>query len=235
MFPLLIVDQRLVSAFVVGQGLLELILPMKYVANIVFEAGNPFAFAQASKNLSRLLRGRERAVVFTQKDQRLDGVAQGSRRFLPTATRRIDFISLVVVLHRGAIASASVERICFRSQCKRQVFRAAKSLRDQDHDFSKAQCLPRVHADFVDDQRGQLFDDFGAKQIAVTRKKLQAIRIVCKPHQLRQQFVEGKLLASHGHQSSPNSPSLRRSRSMHFCRVKPIEPTARPNSLATSL
>ena len=76
-------------------------------------------------------------------------------------------MGLVVVLHCGAIPSASVECICFRSQRDRQVFLSPKFSRNQDHGFSKAQCFSRVHADFIDDQGGQLFYDFRAKQITV--------------------------------------------------------------------
>src|SRR5437867_3738421 len=55
------------------------------------------------------------------------------------------------------------------------------------------------------------------------------------PDQLGDQGVRRVFLLSCGHQPKPSCSSCARSRSRHFWRVNPIEPTARPSSAATSV
>ena len=83
-FPFLVLGQRLIGALVVRQGLFESILPMKNVADIVFQTGCALAFAQTGEDLARTLSGGKRPIVFAQQDQRLNGMAKGARRFQPT-------------------------------------------------------------------------------------------------------------------------------------------------------
>src|SRR6266576_1702031 len=71
-FPFLIASQFLVCTLVVGESLLEPILPMKYVADIVFQTGESLAFAQAGENFLRFFGSCECLFVLTNQDERLN-------------------------------------------------------------------------------------------------------------------------------------------------------------------
>ncbi len=80
-FPIFMLAERLIRAFVARQSLFETILPVKNVSDVVLQARQPPAFSELCKDRARAFRCRECAVVFADENQRLDGVAQRARRF----------------------------------------------------------------------------------------------------------------------------------------------------------
>src|SRR6266446_2467528 len=138
MLPLLVASQGNVGPLVVRQSFLESILPMKYVANVVFKTGQVLVIAQPGEDLFGSPGSGEGALVFAHKNQGLNGAAEGSCGIIPTSTRDVDLVSPVVVLHGRMVFSAGMQRIAFRSQGNGHALLATKFSRDQHHPFCEA-------------------------------------------------------------------------------------------------
>src|SRR6267378_4192296 len=120
-----------------------------------------------------------------------------------------------------------MECIRLGAQAKSQVLFAAQLARDQQGRVRQVQRHPRVHANFLENQIGELLEDLSLGQRFAARKKLE-------PRQLEDELFARGFLGLPGHQWNPSSSKFRRNRSMHFWRVNPMEPNARPSSAATS-
>ena len=217
-------------------GFFEAILAVKDVADIVVETGDASGFADLREDFSGALGSFEGAIVFAEENQRLDGAAEGASGFFPVAEGFVHFDGLFVMLDGGAIVSAGVKGVGFGASAEGDVFFAAQLAADQDRGFGEVQSFFCVYADLFEDQDRRVVLRPRCECSALWRvRNLRrsasfSRRANCERSSSRGDFFDGR-----GHQSNPNSPRCLRRRSMHFWRVKPIEPTARPSSAATSV
>jgi hypothetical protein len=233
-FRVLIRKQTLISALVLSNSFLKAILAVKNVAEIDIETRETPSVVEAREDVSGPIDSFEGFIVLTKEDQRLDRTAESAGGLSPVAEGFIYFEGLLVMLDGGAIVATGVESIGFSAEAESDVFFSAQPAADQNSGFGKVQRLAGVDSNSFEDQIGELVYDLAADQCFVTRQKCAAILLVLKMGQLQQELFPGDFFDSRGHQSNPNSPRYLRSRSMHFWRVNPMEPTARPSSAATS-
>src|SRR6266849_7493833 len=95
--------ERFTGALIVGERLFKTILAMKDVSNVVVQAGQAALFSKLREDLPGAFGGCESAVVLSEKDERLDGIAQRTRRLLPDFQSFIDFERLVVMFDRANV------------------------------------------------------------------------------------------------------------------------------------
>src|SRR5258708_17005484 len=186
------------------------------------------------KDLPGAFGGCESAVVFSEKDERLDGIAKRAGGLLPDFQRFINFERLVVVFDSTQVIVRGKQSVGLGAQGERNLFLATQPARNEQSSFGKEQGLFGIDADFFHYQRSKPLDYFRAKQRFMTSEKFAASGFVLQRAQLRDQLGLGYLADGlGGHQRKPDLSSRRCRRSMHFCRVNPIDPTASPSSLAT--
>src|SRR2546421_1776069 len=142
--------------------------------------------------------------------------------------------SLFVIFDGGTIVPGGIQGVGLLAQGQRQELFALQFFRDKHGCFGKVERLARAHADSLEDQLRELFDHLFANQRLVPRKKSAAGRIAGELTQLCDKGIPRVFPMRSRHQLKPSSSRCARSRSRHFWRVNPMEPTARPSCAATS-
>ena len=143
--------------------------------------------------------------------------------------------SLFVIFDRGTIVPGGIQGVGLLAQGQRQELFALQFFRDEHGCFGKVERLARAHADPLEDQLRELFDNLFANQRLVSGKKSAAGRIAGELPQFCDEGIPRIFPEGCRHQLKPSSSSCTRNRSRHFWRVNPMEPTARPSSAATSV
>ena len=163
-FPLLIIRQALIRAFVISHGLLKTILAMKNVPHIVVETRDARSLAQPGKHFSSAFRSCKRTIVFTQEIEGLNRSTQRARSLFPKPQGFVEFQGSFVVLHGSSIVPGEVESVTLRAKRERQILFAAQAARDENRCLSEMKRLPSVNADFVNNQGSKPAYDLAADQ-----------------------------------------------------------------------
>ena len=227
-------QQSLISPLVLRNSFLETILAVKDVAEIDVETCETPSVVETCEYLPGASRSFEGLIVLTKQNQRLDGTAQSSRSFLFDFKLFVKSDGLFVVLDGRGVVSAGVKGVRLCSQPESQALFPSQFPSDQDGRFRQAHSLACVDANPLNDESSQVLDNFAANQAPMASEKLSARRPIHDLSEAGIELVQGDFFNHRGHQSKPNSLRCLRRRSMHFWRVKPMEPTARPSSSATS-
>src|SRR5207302_4956759 len=233
-FHVLVRQQPLIGAFVVSDGFFKTILPVIDVADVDFQPRETPLVIDTSEYLSGAFRSLKRLIVFAKQDQRLDGSAQSTRRLFPIGKRFIQPVSLLVKFDGRPVIARGVQSVCLGAQTQSQSIFALQASSDKDGRLREVQGFLRADTDSFNDQFGKLLDSCFMNQAAMTRQELTTSGLRRELRELRGQLGSEVLSAGYNLHEKPKSSSCRRSRSMHRWRVKPMEPTASPSSLATS-
>ncbi len=233
-FAVFVGHQADVGALVVCDRFFEPVLAVIDVANVDFQPRQAPCIVEPRKDVPRAFGSLKRPVILAKEDQRLNRAAESSRRFILIVQFFVKLESLLVVFDGPGVVPACVQRVCLCPQPESQAFPAPQFPADQDRCFRKMYRFACVNSDPLDNQLRQPLDHLCAHQISVPREKLSPLRIGLELRKLRKELFRRGFLDCCRHQWNPSSCKLRRNRSMHFCRVKPIEPSARPSSAATA-
>ena len=198
-FPIFVLGKRFVGALVIGDGLLETILPVKDVADVVIQARQPPPFADLRENLPRAFRRGKRAIVFAKKNQRLNRTAQRARCFPGDFQRFIEVERIFMVLHGPMIVPRSVECVSLRPHGQRDVFLAPKFPGDQQRSFCKEQGLLGIHPDFVHHHGRQALHHFRADEGGIAGEEFPVRHAILEPAELDSQFGFRSLAARPRH------------------------------------
>src|SRR5713101_9643 len=211
---------------------------MENVADIYLQPRQAQLLTLARKDFARFLRAGKGAVIFTEKNKRLNGTAECARCLVPNAQKRIELEGLFVVFDGRMIIAAGVQGVGLRAETQGDDVLAAQPTCDGHGRLGQPQRLSRVHADLLHDHAGEALNSFGVEQAAMPFQEAATARIAIQLAELGEQLVQlfelrgRELFFGHGHYANPRSSKARRRRSIHCWRVKPMEPTAKLSSAA---
>src|ERR1700722_3737616 len=246
-----IVLQRrgMIGALVRGQGLLETILPVINVSKVDIEASQPQRISLAGEYPASARLRCEGPIVFTHKDERLNGTAQGAGHLVGLSGGFEKGCGLLVMVSGSGVLALDVKDICFCPQSGGFGFLVFQFLRNSDGSIGEMQGARHIHSYLLYYFCGEFGDDFGLQQRAVLLEKLLPAGIVGETCQFLQQLlaiglasrlavglgasVVLRLLSNWGHWNPFSSSSWR----IFFRQrpgMKPIDPEAMPSSFATS-
>src|SRR5258708_6883255 len=212
-----------IDSLVGGQRMSKALLPVIDIGHIDVEPGQPQSIVQCRENFTRAFRVAVSLLELTEKDQRLDGGAQGTANLIAPSDLAKQPRRPFEEIDRGFALTLEPQRVRFCTQRARQTLACSELLGDSKGSFGFPKSFIQIHSQELTDLFGELLYHFRPQHLGML--------LEIGPPAL------GALETTHcgrGAHSKFFSSSARRSRFRQRIRMKPIEPVASPRRLAAS-
>ncbi len=172
------------------------------------------------------------SLVATQQQQRLNGAAQSAGQFTQLSGLLEELYGLFVKLNSLCMMIQSVQRVRFCAQALGERSSVAEHLGNLNCRIRRSLRLVSIDPNLLPDSFGERADHFCPGQLALLGYQLFSARCILKPEQALDQRIHLVLASCLDAHQKPRFSRCFRSRARQRPRMNPIDPVARPSSLA---